>query len=212
MIRVMIVDDHPVVHEGVAAALSRTDDIRLVHGVETVSAGLAALRDARPDVVLLDVRIHGDDGVSAVGTLLAASPGVRILMFSAYDVDAYVIGALRAGARGYALKGAPGAELVAAIRKVHAGESYVSPALSSKLADQMQPRSRGRLTGRELTVLQLMAAGLPNRAIAESLDISERTVKFHVTAILNKLGADNRTQAVAMASRRGILPEPGERR
>jgi DNA-binding NarL/FixJ family response regulator len=130
-------------------------------------------------------------------------------MFSAYDVDAYVLGAIRAGARGYVLKGAAAAELASAIRKVHAGESYVSPALSAKLVDQIQTRTRGSrlLTPRELMVLQLMAAGLANKDIADSLAITERTVKFHVTAILNKLGADNRTQAVALAGRRGLLPD-----
>jgi DNA-binding NarL/FixJ family response regulator len=207
VISVLLVDDHPVVHEGVQAALARSPDVRLVRAVDTVKAALAAVADARPDVVLLDVRLGREDGLAAIGTLIAADPAVRILMFSAYDVDAYVLGALRAGARGYALKGAPGAELLAAIRKVHEGESYVSPSLSAKLVDQIQARSRGSrlLTPRELMVLQLMATGLSNRDIASSLEISERTVKFHVTAILNKLGADNRTQAVAMAGRRGIL-------
>ena len=209
MIRVLIIDDHPVVHEGVAAALLRTPDIRLERAVETVEAAIAAMTDTNPDVVLLDVRLRGEDGLSAIGLLLDARPSVRILVFSAYDVDAYVLGALRAGARGYAMKGAPGAELATAIRKVHGGESFVSPSLSSKLVDQIQARAHGSrlLTPRELMVLQLMAAGLSNREIAASLDITERTVKFHVTAILNKLGADNRTQAVAMAGRRGLLPD-----
>jgi len=133
---------------------------------------------------------------------------LRVIMFSAYDVDEYVFAAIRAGARGYLLKGAPGAEMLAAIRKVHAGDSYLSPGLSTKLVDQMQARSHGTrvLTAREQMVLGLMASGLSNREIAGSLAITERTVKFHVTAILNKLGADNRTQAVALASRRGLLP------
>jgi DNA-binding NarL/FixJ family response regulator len=207
MIRVLIVDDHPVVHDGVAAVLNRTPDIRLVDAVETVDAAIDALPRVRPDVVLLDVRLAGADGVDAIGRLLAAQPSMRVVMFSAYDVDEYVFGALRAGARGYLLKGAAGAEMIAAIRKVHAGESHLSPGLSTKLVDEMQSRSHGRrlLTARELMVLKLMAAGQTNLEIAGSLSITERTVKFHVTAILNKLGADNRTQAVALASRRGIL-------
>jgi len=228
MIRVLIVDDHPVVHDGVAAVLNRTSDIRLVGAVETVEEAVAWLARAKPpsraerasaslaeasggggpDVVLLDIRLRGADGLSAIGTLVAARPALRVIMFSAYDVDEYVFGAIRAGARGYLLKGAAGAELVAAIRKVHAGESYLSPSLSAKLVDQMQARSHGSrlLTPRELMVLRLMAAGQSNREIAGSLAITERTVKFHVTAILNKIGADNRTQAVALAGRRGILP------
>jgi DNA-binding NarL/FixJ family response regulator len=207
-IRVLIVDDHPVVHDGVAAVLSRTGDIRVVRAVETVADAVAAIESAKPDVVLLDIRLHGPDGLEGIGTLLRARPGLRVIMFSAYDFDEFVFGAIRAGARGYLLKGAAASELVAAIRTVHAGESYLSPGISAKLVDDMQTRSRGSrlLTPRELMVLRLMAAGLSNREIAGSLGISERTVKFHVTAILNRLGADNRTQAVAMAGRRGILP------
>lgn len=211
MIRVLIVDDHPVVHDGVAAALNRTPDIRLVHAAETVEDALGSIARVKPDVALLDIRLRGADGLAAIGMLVAARPALRVIMFSAYDVDEYVFGAIRAGARGYLLKGAAGAELVEAIRKVHAGESYLSPSLSAKLVDQMQARSHGSrlLTPRELMVLRLMAAGQSNREIAGSLAITERTVKFHVTAILNKIGADNRTQAVAMATRRGILP-PGD--
>jgi len=208
MINVAIVDDHPIVHDGVAAALNRTPDIRLVASAETVEAALERLASAKPDVVLLDVRLHGTDGLAAIGTLLSARPGLRIIMFSAYDLDDYVFGAIRAGAKGYVLKGTASADLAAAIRQVHAGGSYVSPALSAKLVEQMQPRARGSrsLTVRELMVLRLMATGMSNRDIAGALAISERTVKFHVTAILNRLGADNRTQAVALAAKRGILP------
>jgi DNA-binding NarL/FixJ family response regulator len=207
-IRVLIVDDHPVVHDGVAAVLNRTADIRVAQAVETLDEAVAVLERAKPDVVLLDIRLRGPDGLAGIGTLLQARPGLRVIMFSAYDLDEFVFGALRAGARGYLLKGAAGSELIAAIRTVHAGNSYLSPSISAKLVDRMQTRSRGSrlLTPRELMVLRLMAAGLSNREIASPLGISERTVKFHVTAILNKLGADNRTQAVAMASRRGILP------
>jgi DNA-binding NarL/FixJ family response regulator len=209
VIRVLIVDDHPVVHDGVAAALHRTDDIRLAGAVPTVEAALASLSRLSPDIVLLDVRLHGADGLSGIGALLKARPALRVVMFSAYDLDEYVFGAIKAGAKGYVLKGTSGAELASAIRKVHAGESYVSPALSTKLIEQMRPAGRGSrsLTPRELMVLRLIATGLSHRDIAGALAISERTVKFHVTAILNKLGADNRTQAVALASRRGMLPE-----
>jgi DNA-binding NarL/FixJ family response regulator len=207
-IKVLIIDDHPIVHDGVAMALARTEDIRLVASSESIEAALRVLPQVRPDVVLLDVRLQGTDGLDAIGVLLGAKADLPILMFSAYDLDEYVFGAIRAGARGYVLKGTASAELAAAIRKVHAGASYVSPSLSAKLVEQMQPRSRRSrtLTPRELMVLRLMATGLSNRDIASALSISERTVKFHVTAILNRLGADNRTQAVALAARRGILP------
>ena len=207
MIRVLIVDDHPVVHDGVGAALNRTPDIRLIGAEATVDAALRGLPQSRPDIVLLDVRLQGTDGLAAIDTLLAARPGVGVIVFSAYDLDDYVFGAIRAGAKGYVLKGTPGADLADAIRRVHAGESYVSPALSAKLVDRMRPRGRASrtLSPRELMVLRLMATGLSNRDIAGALAITERTVKFHVTAILNRLGADNRTQAVALAVKRGIL-------
>jgi len=207
-IRVFIIDDHPIVHDGVAAALQRTDDIRLAGSAESLDAALHALHSIRADVVLLDVRLDGSDALGAIASLLDAHPGIRILVFSAYDLDEYVFGAIRAGAKGYLLKGTASAELATAIRKVHAGESYVSPALSTKLVEQLQPRGRGSrtLTPRELMVLRLMASGLSNRDIASALGITERTVKFHVTAILNRLGADNRTQAVALAAKRGLLP------
>ncbi|MGH9371907.1 MAG: response regulator [Vicinamibacterales bacterium] len=208
MIRVLIIDDHPIVHDGVASALNRTDDIRLVASSDTLEAALRLLPKASPDVVLLDARLHGSDGLSAIADLLSARPGLRVVIFSAYDLDDYVFGAIRAGAKGYVLKGTASTELATAIRRVHAGDSYVSPVLSAKLVEQMQPRSRGSrsLTARELMVLRLMASGLSNRDIASALAITERTVKFHVTAILNRLGADNRTQAVALAARRGLLP------
>jgi DNA-binding NarL/FixJ family response regulator len=208
MIRVLIIDDHPIVQDGVATALDRTADIRLVHAADGVEDALKSLPLSRPDVILLDVRLHGSDGVSGIERLLTARPAVRVIVFSAYDLDEYVFGAIRAGAKGYVLKGTAGAELAAAIRKVYAGESYVSPSLSAKLVEHIQPRSRSSqtLTARELMVLRLMASGQSNRDIASALGITERTVKFHVTAILNRLGADNRTQAVALAVRRGILP------
>jgi DNA-binding NarL/FixJ family response regulator len=212
MIRVLIVDDHPIVHEGVTASLERTPDIRVVRAVTTVAEAVTAVTQVKPDVILLDVRLDAGeagtaDSLSIIPALAGAWAAARVLMFSAHDADALVVGALRAGASGYVLKGTPASELAIAIRRVHAGESYLSPSLASTLIEQLQRRSHGArlLTARELMVLQLLAAGLSNRAIAGSLDITERTVKFHVTSILTKLGADNRTQAVAMARRRGMV-------
>jgi DNA-binding NarL/FixJ family response regulator len=212
MIRVLIVDDHPVVHDGVRSALSRTTDIRLVQSAETIPQAIAGLAAQKPDVALLDIRLQGASGLSSIGDLVRARPALKVIMFSAYDLDDYVFGAIRAGARGYVLKGSPATEMIDAIRRVNGGDSYLSPRLGTKLVDSLQSRSRGSrlLTPRELTVLRLVAAGLSNRAIAESLAITERTVKFHVTALLNKLGADNRAQAVALAGRRGILPPDQE--
>ena len=207
MISVLIIDDHPIVHDGVAAILRAEKDIAIVGSAGTVAQGLQAMRAVVPDVVLLDVRMPDEDGLDGIPRILDAHPHVRVVMFTAYDADEYVFAAIKAGAKGYVLKGSPGQELVRAIRQVYAGDSYLSPDIGATLARQVAHprRGGGLLSGRELAVLRLVAAGQSNPQIAESLGISERTVKFHVTAIFNKLGADNRAQAVALASRRGLL-------
>jgi DNA-binding NarL/FixJ family response regulator len=207
MIKLLIIDDHPIVHDGVAAILRAEQDIEIVGSAGTVAQGLSAMRSVAPDVVLLDVRMPDEDGLDGIQRILEAHPKVRIVMFTAYDAEEYVFAAITAGAKGYVLKGSPGQELVRAIRQVHGGDSYLSPAIGATLARQVAHprRGGGLLSGRELAVLRLVAAGQSNPQIAESLGISERTVKFHVTAIFNKLGADNRAQAVALAGRRGLL-------
>jgi DNA-binding NarL/FixJ family response regulator len=206
MIRVLIVDDHPIVREGVAAVLERERDIEVVGAVGTIEEGLHSVPKLRPDVVLLDLKLPDADAIDGVATF--AREGVGIVMFTAYDADDDVFRAIRGGARGYLLKGSPAAEIAEAIRQVHAGQSYLSPRVATKLVRGVtQPRGRtGLLSARERGVLRLVAAGLSNRQIAETLSISERTVKVHVTAIFNKLGADNRAQAVALAAERGLLP------
>jgi DNA-binding NarL/FixJ family response regulator len=205
VIRVLIVDDHPIVREGVTAVLERERDVDVVGSAETVEDGLRLAARLRPDVVLLDLKLPDAATVDSVASFAAG--GRRIVVFTAYDTDDEVFGAIRAGARGYLLKGSPAAEIARAIRQVHAGESYLTPRIAAKLvAGFAQPRGRtGLLSPRERGVLRLVAAGLSNRQIAETLSISERTVKFHVTAILNKLGAENRAQAVALAAERGLL-------
>jgi DNA-binding NarL/FixJ family response regulator len=206
MIALFIIDDHPIVHDGVASILRAEPDIRIVGSAATVAEALARMRAKPPDVVLLDVRLPDVDGLDGIQTILAAHSRVRVIMFTAYDADEYVFAAIKAGAKGYVVKGSPGIELVRAIRQVHAGDSYLSPAIGAALARQVvNPKRGGLLSPRELAVLRLVAAGQSNQQIAESLGITERTIKFHVTAIFNKLGADNRAQAVALAARRGLL-------
>jgi DNA-binding NarL/FixJ family response regulator len=205
MIRVLIVDDHPIVREGVAAVLEREPDIRVVGAAAGIDEGLGLAADVRPDVVLLDLKLPVADEAGSVGRF--AGERFSVLVFTAYDSDDEVFRAIRGGARGYLLKGSASGEIAQAIRQVHAGESYLSPRIAATLVkDVARPHARpGVLSPRERAVLRLVAAGLSNRQIGETLSISERTVKFHVTAIFNKLGADNRARAVAVAAERGLL-------
>jgi DNA-binding NarL/FixJ family response regulator len=207
MIRVLIVEDHPIVREGVTAVLERERDIDVVGGADTIGEGLRLAEKLRPDVVLLDLKLPDSDAGGGVARF--AHGGRSIVVFTAYDSDDDVFRAIQGGARGYLLKGSPAAEIAEAIRHVHKGESYLSPRIAATLVKgATQPRGRtGLLSARERGVLRLVAAGQSNRQIAETLSISERTVKFHVTAIFNKLGADNRAQAVAIAAERGLLTD-----
>lgn len=207
MIRVLVVDDHPIVREGLVSVLADEGDFEVVGSAGSAEEALDLVGQFRPDVVLLDLELPEMDGVQAILTFAEASPSTRILVFTAYDTDERVFGAIRAGARGYLLKGATAAEIGQAVRAVHSGESYLEPRVAAKLVAEVNAPRRfaGLLTERERAVLRLVAAGLSNKQIARSLSISERTVKFHVTSILGKLGADNRAQAVAVAVQRGLL-------
>jgi len=205
MISVLIVEDHPIVREGVTSVLKREPDIDVVGAADSIGEGLRLAARLHPDVILLDLKLPDADGRDGVASFARENHG--IVVFTAYDTDDDVFRAIRGGARGYLLKGAPAAEIARAIRQVHAGESFLSPRIAAKLVKgvTLPPGRSGLLSARELGVLRLVAAGLSNRQIAETLTISERTVKFHVTAIFNKLGADNRAQAVAIAAERGLL-------
>ena len=205
MIKVLVVEDHPIVREGVMTVLERERDIKVVGAAETAREGLRLAATLCPDVVLLDLKLPDTDEFDGVASF--AREGRSIVVFTAYDADDDVFRAIRGGARGYLLKGSPAAEIAQAIRQVHAGESYLSPRVAAKLVrDVTEPRRRtALLSPREHGVLRLVAAGQSNRQIARTLSISERTVKFHVTALFNKLGADNRAQAVAIAAERGLL-------
>jgi DNA-binding NarL/FixJ family response regulator len=209
VIRLLIADDHPVVRDGLAAMLGTQPDFEVV---ATAANGQEAVRlaaELRPDVVLLDLEMPELDGVEALARLRAASPAVRALVFTAFDTDERILSAVRAGAQGYLLKGAPRDELFRAIRVVSQGGSLLQPVVASKLLQRMShPSGAGtpaELTSREAQVLRLLAQGRANKEIAAELVISERTVKFHVSAILSKLGAGNRTEAVRLAVQRGLV-------
>jgi DNA-binding NarL/FixJ family response regulator len=206
MIRILIVDDHPVVREGLVATLEDEPDFRIAGAVGSAEDALNVAGAARPDVILLDLELPGLSGIEAIPQLAAALPGAGIIILTAYDTDERVLGAVRAGARGYVLKGAPVDEIARAIRAVHGGGSYLASPVAAKILRQVRsPRSATTLSDRERTVLREVAAGRSTKQIARALGITERTVKFHVSSIMNKLGADNRAQAVAEAARRGLL-------
>lgn len=207
-IRIVLADDHPIVREGLASVLETQPDFEVVgqanDGAEAVDIVLAY----KPDVVLLDLEMPHLDGVQALRAMRANDSNVKALVFTAFDTDERIIGAVQAGARGYLLKGAPRDELFGAIRIVAQGGSTLQPVVAAKLMERItSPNTAASepLTEREQEVLMLMAQGLQNKEIATQLVIGERTVKFHVSAILAKLGAGNRTEAVHMARQRGLV-------
>jgi DNA-binding NarL/FixJ family response regulator len=207
MIRILVVDDHPIVREGLVAVLEDQPDFEVVGSTSSAEEALARVGRLRPDVMLLDLELPGIDGVQALPRVTEASPDTRVVVFTAYDTDERVLGAIRAGARGYLLKGASGDEIAQAIRTVHTGGSHLEPRVAAKLMDQVRgPRpAASLLSERQLAVLRLIAAGQSNKQIARSLGITERTVKFHVTSALGKLGAETRAQAVAIAGQQGLI-------
>ena len=206
MIRILIVDDHPVVREGLMAVLEGIPDIRVVGTAQSAEEALAAIKTVRPDIVLLDLELPGMSGIDEIPRLIAGGDHVRVIVLTAYDTEERVLGAIRAGAGGYLLKGAAAAEIVHAIRAVREGGSYLTPRVATQVMAQVVSRGRsGVLSEREREVLRLIAQGQSNKQIGRQLSITERTVKFHVTSIFNKLGTDNRAQAIAVAARRGLL-------
>jgi DNA-binding NarL/FixJ family response regulator len=206
-IRVLVVDDHPIVRQGLVSVLEDEADLEVVGTAGSGREAVRVIQRLAPDVVLLDLEMQDLDGVEAIPQLLAARPGVGVLVFTAYDTEERVLGAVRAGARGYLLKGASGEEIARGIRTVHGGGSSLEPRIArTLLAEVSAPRrTTTGLSDRERQVLRLVADGLPTKQIATNLSITERTVKFHVNSIMRKLGADNRAQAVALAAQRGLL-------
>jgi DNA-binding NarL/FixJ family response regulator len=210
-IRLLVADDHPVVRDGLVAMLSTQPDFVVVGEAATGIEAVERAAVLAPDVVLLDLEMPGMDGVEALRRIRAARPDVPVIVFTAFDTDERILGAVQAGARGYLLKGAPRDELFKAIRVVGKGGSLLQPVVASKLLQHISRQSDKPaasvevLTDRETEVLALLAQGKTNKEIAAALVISERTVKFHVGSILGKLGAGNRTEAVTIAVQRGLV-------
>lgn len=202
LIRILTVDDHPLLREGIAALVNTEPDMKLVAEASNGREAVQKFRLHRPDVTLMDLQMPEVSGIEAICEIQNEFPGARIIVLTTYTGDAQVLGALRAGAQGYILKGSVHRDLLDTIRAVNAGKKRIPPEVAAELAEYAAGDS---LTTREIDVLRLIAAGNSNKQIADQLSIGEATVKSHVTNILSKLGANDRAHAVTIALKRGII-------
>ena len=201
-IKILIADDHPVVRAGLAALISQGADMLVVAEASNGRELVAEFLRHRPDVALVDLRMPEMDGADAIAAIREQAPSARLIVLTTYDDDEDILRSLRAGARAYMLKDSPRDELLAGIRAVHQGLTLIPPAIAAKLAETVGVPT---LTPRELEVLGLAAGGNSNKEIAHALFITEGTVKSHINAVLGKLEASDRTQAVTIALKRGLL-------
>jgi len=201
-IRIFSIDDHPLMREGVAAIIRNEPDMLLVAEASNGREAIQGFREHRPDITLMDLRLPDINGIDAMVAIRTEFPDARIIMLTTFEGDVEIRRALQAGAVGYMLKTTPRRQLVEMIRKVHAGKKHIPPEIAAHLAEHMGEES---LSKREVDVLQKIAGGNRNSDIAALLFITEETVKGHVKHIMEKLGASDRTEAVAIGIRRGII-------
>ena len=201
-IRIMTVDDHPMLRQGIAAIIKTQPDMELVAEASDGEDAIAQFRRHRPDVTLMDLQMPNVNGVEAIDRIRREFPDAKILVFSTYAGDVQILHAMKAGARGYLLKGDVRTGLLDAIRAVHAGRKRIPPEIAAELADHA---ADDQLTLREIEVLRLIGAGNANKQIADKLCIGETTVKNHISSILSKLSANDRAHAVTIALQRGII-------
>jgi two-component system NarL family response regulator len=201
-LRIMLVDDHYLVRVGLASILALEPDMTVCAEASTGEQAIQLFRTHRPDVTLMDLRLSGTNGSEATQAILAEFPDARVIVISTYICDEEIYNALQSGAMAYLVKSVQREELIEAIRKAAAGQRHIPREVAARLADRV---GRSQLSARELDVLRLLVGGKRNRAIAETLDITEGTVKLHVSSILGKLGVLDRTEAVTVALQRGLV-------
>jgi DNA-binding NarL/FixJ family response regulator len=202
-IHILSVEDHPVFREGLSSIIGSQPDLLLVAQATNAIEAVAEFRHHRPDVTLMDLRLPGADGTDALIAIRGEFPQARIIILSTADTDGEIKRAMRAGASAYIFKSTPKDEMLRVIRSVHAGKRHVPPEVASRLAEHLGDDD---LTARELEVLRLIRDGYRNKQIADQLAIAETTVNFHIKNLVDKLGAHDRTHAVTIAARRGLLP------
>jgi DNA-binding NarL/FixJ family response regulator len=201
-IRVLVVDDHQVVRAGLKALINSEPDMNVAGEAANEEEALKTFAVVKPDVTLMDLRLPDASGIDVAARLQSAAPGARIIMFSSYNREEEIYGALKTGVCSYIRKGAPASELLQAIRAAHAGKRYISPEIGQQVVDHL---TQDDLSAREREVLQLMFEGRSNKEIAASLGISDHTVNIHTRNVMGKLGASRRTEAIATALRKGII-------
>ena len=201
-IRILIADDHPVVQAGLTSMLNSNDGIEVVGSASSGTEALKILEQKRPDILLLDLRMPGMNGIETLTAMQKMNTTARAIVLTSFETDENIYRAVRAGAQGYLLKDAPQEQMLEAIMSVHAGKRFIPKEIAARLADRML---RSNLTARELEILEMLAKGLTNKQIGYALSISENTVRNHLKCVMSKLEVSDRTEAVAVAIQQGII-------